>query len=95
MLCHGAHDLEDCPSYRGDTSLTDGEGSPGPSQNGDSPLFSKSTNVIQLGKSNLGREHVFCENCAVSLGGKSLLTVWRLMTLLFHRHQHTERKTAL
>ena len=68
MLCHGAHDLEDCPSYRGDTSMTDGEGSPGPSQNGDSPLFSKSTNVIQLGKSNLGREHVFCENCAVSRG---------------------------
>lgn len=66
VLCDGAHDMDDCPRYRGDTSMTDGENSPGPSQNGDSPLFSKSTNVLQLGKSNLAREHVFCDNCAVS-----------------------------
>jgi hypothetical protein len=65
-LCDGPHDIEDCQKFRGDTSMTDGESSPGPSQNGDSPLFSKSTNVLQLGKSNLAREQVFCDNCIVS-----------------------------
>jgi hypothetical protein len=63
-VCGGPYDFDQCPTCNG-LDGNDSQTSPGSFQNGDSPLFSKSTNVLPLTKSSLAKEQMFCENCQV------------------------------